>query len=123
LTEQEEESIRRDFPRGTGLLIAEVVLPGVPAHKKLKHGDVLLRVNNEHVSQFSRLDDVLDSSIGQNVSFLIQRNGHEVSIEAEVDNLHAITSDRFLQVAEGNISRSFVSIRSQVHESWTYKGP
>lgn len=94
-----EAEMRAKFPNETGVLVAEVVLPNGPAHEKLEEGDVLLKVNNELVAQFIRLDDILDSSVDKKISLLVQRGGRDIEVEINVGDLHAITPDRFVQVA------------------------
>ncbi|CAF9913097.1 MAG: hypothetical protein ALECFALPRED_008632 [Alectoria fallacina] len=99
LTAEHEAAIREGFPKETGLLVAEIVLPQGPADKQLEEGDVLIKVNGEILTQFVRLDDILDSSVGKKVKILVQRGGQDVEIELEVGDLHAITPDRFVTVA------------------------
>ena len=99
LSAEHEAAIRKGFPKETGLLVAEVVLPEGPADNKLRVGDVLIKVNDELLTQFIRLDAILDSSIDQKVKLLVQRGGEDVEVEVEVGNLHAITPDRFVTVA------------------------
>ena len=99
LSAAHEAAIRQGFPKETGLLVAEVVLPEGPADDKLRVGDVLIKVNEEILTQFIRLDEILDSSVGQRVKVLVQRGGEDVEIEVEVGDLHAITPDRFVTVA------------------------
>ena len=99
LTAEHEAAIRKGFPKETGLLVAEIVLPQGPADKQLEEGDVLIKVNGEILTQFVRLDDILDSSVGKKVIILVQRGGIDVEVELEVGDLHAITPDRFVTVA------------------------
>ena len=99
LTAEHEAAIRKGFPKETGLLVAEIVLPHGPADKQLEEGDVLIKVNGEILTQFVRLDDILDSSVGKKVKILVQRGGQDIEVELEVGNLHAITPDRFVTVA------------------------
>ena len=99
LTAEHEAAIRKGFPKETGLLVAEIVLPEGPAHKQLEEGDVLIKVNGEILTQFVRLDDILDSSVGKKVKILVQRGGRDLEVELEVGDLHAITPDRFVTVA------------------------
>lgn len=99
LTAEHEAAIRKGFPKETGLLVAEIVLPQGPADKQLEEGDVLIKVNGEILTQFVRLDDILDSSVGEKVKILVQRGGQDIEVELEVGNLHAITPDRFVTVA------------------------
>lgn len=99
LSADHEAAIRKGFPKETGLLVAEVVLPEGPADTKLRVGDVLIKVNDELLTQFIRLDEILDSSVGQKVKILVQRGGEDVEVELDVGDLHAITPDRFVTVA------------------------
>ncbi|KAK5684370.1 hypothetical protein LTS10_004238 [Elasticomyces elasticus] len=94
-----ESKVRAEFPKETGMLVAEVVLPKGPGDGKLEEGDVLVLVNGELLTQFVRLDDVLDSSVGGKVRLLVQRGGEDVEVELDVGDLHAITPDRFVSVA------------------------
>lgn len=99
LTADWESKVRAEFPKETGMLVAEVVLPKGPAHEKLEEGDVLIQVNGELLTQFVRLDDTLDSSVGKQVKLLIQRGGKNMEVSLDVGDLHAITPDRFVSVA------------------------
>ncbi|RDH26873.1 trypsin-like serine protease [Aspergillus welwitschiae] len=101
LTPEWEATVRKAAPTETSMLVAEIILPEGPADGKLEEGDVLLQVNGELLTQFIRLDDILDSSVGQKVHLLVQRGGQNVEIECQVGDLHAITPDRFVTVAGG----------------------
>ncbi|CEN59265.1 Putative Nuclear serine protease HtrA2/Nma111 [Aspergillus calidoustus] len=99
LTPQWETAVRKAAPNETNMLVAEIILPEGPADGKILEGDVLLQVNGELLTQFIRLDDILDTSVGQTVRLLVQRGGQDVEVECEVGDLHAITPDRFVTVA------------------------
>jgi S1-C subfamily serine protease len=94
-----EAMMRAAFPKETNLLVAEIVLPEGPSHNKIEEGDVLLKVNGELISQFIRLDDIFDSSVGKTVKLLLVRGGDEIEVEIEVGDLHEITPDRFVAVS------------------------
>ena len=94
-----ESEVRKQFPKETGMLVAEVVLPKGPGHEKLEEGDVLIKVNDELLTQFVRLDDILDNSVGTKLKLLVQRGGKDVEMELDVGDLHTITPDRFVSVA------------------------
>ena len=98
LSAEHEAAIRKDFPKETGLLVAEVVLPEGPADGKIQEGDVLIKVNGELLTQFVLLDEILDSSVGRSIKILLQRGGHDTEVEIDVRDLHAITPDRFVSV-------------------------
>lgn len=99
LTGNWEAEVRKQFPKETGMLVAEVVLPQGPASEKISEGDILLKVNGELLTQFIRLDDILDSNVNQQVKILVQRGGDELEVELTVGDLHDITPDRFVSVA------------------------
>ena len=99
LTRNWETTLRAKFPQENNLLVAAVILPKGPAHDKLKEGDVLLKVNAELINQFERLDHILDISVGKDIKLLVQRNGKDIEIEVTVDDLHAITPNRFITVS------------------------
>ncbi|KAL9128171.1 MAG: hypothetical protein Q9217_003096 [Psora testacea] len=99
LTAAHEAAIRKGFPKETGMLVAVIILPEGPADKKIEEGDVLIKVNGEILTQFVRLDDILDSSVGKTVKILVQRGGKDLEVELQVGDLHAITPDRFVTVA------------------------
>lgn len=101
LSPEWEAAIRQGFPKETGMLVAEIVLPEGPADRRLEEGDVLIKVNGELLTQFICLDAILDSSVGQKVKILVQRGGEDVEVELDVGDLHAITPDRFVAVAGG----------------------
>ena len=99
LTAAHEAAIRKGFPKETGLLVADIILPEGPADGQLEEGDVLVKINGVILTQFVKLDDILDSSVGRTVKILVQRGGRDVEVDIEVGNLHMITPDRFVSVA------------------------
>jgi hypothetical protein len=98
LTAEWEDIVRKGFPKEVGMLVAETVLPEGPAHEYVEEGDILVKVNGELLTKFVRLDEILDDSVGKPVQLLLQRGGQDIEIELTVQDLHAITPDRFLTV-------------------------
>ncbi|KAH8884863.1 trypsin-like serine protease [Thozetella sp. PMI_491] len=99
LTPDWEAQMRKAFPKETNLLVAEIVLPEGPSHHKIEEGDVLIKVNGELLTQFIRLDEILDSNVGTPVKLLLLRGGEEIEVEVETGDLHKITPDRFVSVS------------------------
>lgn len=93
-----EDQMRTAFPKEIGLLVSEVVLPEGPGFSHLEEGDVLLKVNDELLTRFIRLDEILDSSVGGQVKLLVSRGGTDCEFVLNVQDLHSITPDRFLSV-------------------------
>lgn len=94
-----EAQIRKEFPKETGMLVAEVVLPKGPADTQVEEGDLLIKVNGELLTQFVRLDAILDDSVDDKITMVIQRGGENTLIELTVGDLHSITPDRFVSAA------------------------
>lgn len=103
LTPEWEKAVREAFPKETNMLVAEIILPEGPSHQKIEEGDVLLKVNGEMITQFIRLDDILDSNVGKPIRVTLQRGGEDVDIDIEVGDLHAITPDRFATVSGASV--------------------
>ncbi|CAK7239997.1 MAG: hypothetical protein STHCBS139747_001432 [Sporothrix thermara] len=99
LTPACEAQMRAAFPSETNMLVAEIVLPQGPSAGKIEEGDVLVKVNDELITQFIRLDDILDSSVGEDVKLELQRGGETIVVNVKVGDLHSITPDRFVSVA------------------------
>ncbi|TYJ09962.1 hypothetical protein E1A91_A11G175200v1 [Gossypium mustelinum] len=83
----------------TGMLVVDSVVPGGPAHNHLEPGDVLVRVNREVITQFLRLETLLDDSVEQNIELEIERGGTPLSVQLVVQDLHSITPAHFLEVS------------------------
>jgi S1-C subfamily serine protease len=93
-----EAAVRAAFPDGTGMLVVDQVIPGGPAAGKLEPGDVIVRVNGALTTTFLPWDDVLDGSVGKDVTLDVERGGAPVSVRLPVQDLHAITPSTFLEV-------------------------
>jgi pro-apoptotic serine protease NMA111 len=91
-----QSEVRQRFPERTGLLIVDRVTPGGPAADLLEPGDILLRVEGAWVLDFIALETWLDESVGQVLTVEVDRAGEALSVEMNVDDLHAITPDRFV---------------------------
>ncbi|EPS43450.1 hypothetical protein H072_2558 [Dactylellina haptotyla CBS 200.50] len=98
LTPPWEAAIRQNFPKEIGMLVAETVLPGGPGYKSIEEGDILIKINDELITKFVRLDDILDSNVNNSIRLLLQRGGQDIEVELTAGDLHAITPDRFLTV-------------------------
>ncbi|KAK7204199.1 trypsin-like cysteine/serine peptidase domain-containing protein [Myxozyma melibiosi] len=99
LVPETESLIRKKFPDSIGMLVAETVLPEGPADSLIEEGDCLVSVNGELLTKFVRLDEILDASVGEKIQIVIQRGGVDFEIEVKVGDLHAITPDRYVEVA------------------------
>ncbi|KHF98377.1 Protease Do-like 7 [Gossypium arboreum] len=96
LQSETEQMARHASAQGeTGMLVVDSVVPGGPARNHLEPGDVLVRV----ITQFLRLETLLDDSVEQNIELEIERGGTPLSVQLVVQDLHSITPAHFLEVS------------------------
>jgi S1-C subfamily serine protease len=100
LNSSTEASVRKTFPQYTGMLVVTEVLPGSPSENVLQPGDVLVRVNGKYVTQFEPLDDVVDTSVGGQVTLDLERGGKPISAKLPVGDLHAITPSAYAEFGD-----------------------
>ena len=91
-----EADARAAFPDSAGLLVVRSTLQGSAASSALIPGDILLRVEDEEFPDFLRLETVLDGSVGQPVTLLIERRGRVMQAVIEVSDLHAVTPREYV---------------------------
>ena len=102
LQESTEARIRAAFPdEGTGMIVVRQVVPGGPAEGLLHVGDVVVGVEGEAVNAFLPIEALLDARVGGKIALDIERGGAPLSVELEVEDLHAISPDRYLEYAGG----------------------
>ncbi|EGV60621.1 signaling-associated PDZ domain-containing protein [Yamadazyma tenuis ATCC 10573] len=99
LTPEVEAKQRELFPEKIGMLVAELILPEGPADGLIKEGDTLISINDEPICTFIKVDEILDESVGKDLTFVIQRGGTELTQTIKIGDLHAITPDRYVEVA------------------------
>jgi S1-C subfamily serine protease len=96
-----EAVVRRRFPRGTGLLVVDEVVPQGPGEGRLQPGDVLLALDGRPLREFVPLEDALDAAVGRQVTLEVERRGQPLRVELAVQDLHAVTPSAYLEVGGG----------------------
>ena len=96
LGQEAEADARAAFPDSAGLLVVRSTLQGSAASSALIPGDILLRIEDEEFPDFLRLETVLDGSVGQPVTLLIERRGRVMEAVIEVSDLHAVTPREYV---------------------------
>src|SRR5688572_12828997 len=100
LNEDTEAEVRRKFPRNTGMLVVSEVQRGSAAEKIVEPGDVLVRINGDLSADFNALAGVLDDGVGKTVKLTLERGGQKLERELTIEDLHAISPDKFLEFGE-----------------------
>ncbi|KAK2922386.1 Peptidase S1C [Fusarium oxysporum f. sp. vasinfectum] len=90
-----EREFRKTCPGVKDLIVADKVLPEGPSDGKLKAGDILIKINGKLVIHFLYLNTVFDENVGQTVSVLVQRDGHDIEQDITVQDLSKITPSCF----------------------------
>ncbi|KAJ8653489.1 hypothetical protein O0I10_010817 [Lichtheimia ornata] len=104
LRAETEEELRNKFHDEIGVLVVETVLPEGPTHGKLEEGDILLTINGEYVTRFVPLEHMLDSNVGKDLVFKIERGGKPMEFTVKVGDLHAITPDRYVEIGGSKLN-------------------
>ncbi|CAO3579622.1 unnamed protein product [Absidia cylindrospora] len=104
LQPETEEKLRSIFKEEIGLLVAEVVLPGGPAHGKLEEGDILLTMDGEYITSFVPFEGKLDSNVGKDIRVGIERGGKYLEFDITVGDLHSITPDRYVEIGGSKLN-------------------
>jgi S1-C subfamily serine protease len=100
LSDETEAVFRAANPDQTGMLTVHQVIPDSPADGKLEPGDIVVRIDDELVSEFVPLAAIIDDMVGQSVSIEIERGGRTVRHEFRVSDLHALSPDNFLEFGD-----------------------
>ena len=84
LTAETEESLRKEFPEETGVLVVSQVIPKGPADEVLEPGDVVVRMNGEMITTFLPFEGYLDEHVGGEIEVEVQRGGRAVTAKIPV---------------------------------------
>jgi len=95
-----ETAVRKSFPAYTGMLVVSGVLPGSASENVLQPGDILVKVNGKYVTQFDPLDEIVDDSVGKDVTLDLERGGKAVSAKLPVSDLHGITPSAYAEFGD-----------------------
>ncbi len=99
LSSEREAQIRQAFPGGTNMLVATRVLREGPSEEKLEEGDILFSIRGELITEFNRMEDILDASVAKGIEFMVIRGGIDIKVDIVVGDLHTFTPDRVVHVA------------------------
>jgi S1-C subfamily serine protease len=83
------------------MLVVQEVVPGGPADGLLEVGDILISINESRMVSFNPMETLLDDQVGREVSIVVERGGNTIRAMVEVEDLHSITPDRYLETGGG----------------------
>ena len=95
-----EASMRKAYPRLTGMLVVDDVQPGSGADGILAPGDILVAIDGKPIPEFFALEDVLDNHVDRRVKVEVQRGSQTLTHDLDVQSLSAITPDEYIEFGE-----------------------
>jgi len=101
LDEKTESLARADTVDSNGMLVVGQVIPGGVADELLESGDILVSIKGDLITDFIALAELLDDSVGQNLSVEIIRQGMVQELTIAVADLHALEPKRLLEIGDG----------------------
>jgi pro-apoptotic serine protease NMA111 len=102
-----EKKCRENNKDGTGLLSISKILPKGPGYNSgLAVGDVLIECYEQTfgrrlISRFHPLWEIIDDSVGKEITLTIYRGPQKKEITIIVQDLHSITPNEFLEIGGG----------------------
>ncbi|MGI9343001.1 MAG: trypsin-like peptidase domain-containing protein [Gammaproteobacteria bacterium] len=100
LRDATEADVRREFPEQTGMLVVDEIIPDGVADGQLQVGDIIIEINGEFVTSFVPLAAIVDGSVGESVTLVVERYGEVVDVEVAVRDLHSITPRDFISFGD-----------------------
>ena len=91
--------IQEYSPDGSGLLVAQAVLPNGPSDTKLEEADILLTVNNKNVTSLRLFEQFIDNAVGRTIKLRVHRHGDTFESEVQVQDLSTLTQYRLVEYA------------------------
>jgi S1-C subfamily serine protease len=83
------------------MLVVDQVIQNGPSFGKLHTGDVLIQFHHQIETTFLGIEEFLDEHVGQKVILQVQRGQQILTTEIEIQDLHAITPNQYLEVGGG----------------------
>ncbi|KAJ1735416.1 hypothetical protein LPJ72_001884 [Coemansia sp. Benny D160-2] len=99
-----ETRMRATFPASQGMLAVRMALPSGPADGSLRAGDIVVAVNGQPLAGFAALEAELDGAVGGTVRIGVWRGTKAYDARIKVQDLHAITPSRFVEIGGGVVN-------------------
>jgi len=99
LTEENEQKLRKYFPKATGMLIVGETVPNGPAEKAgLRPGDAVLSVQGKYLHHMLSLQEYLDSTDSKSLKFRVSRGDKELEFDVELEDMDNVTPSEYLEI-------------------------
>lgn len=99
------KEVKDSFPEGDGMLLVSRNVPKGPGQiAGIKNGDVLYKIDGALIPDFVMLAEVLDESIGKELSIVIIRSGEEIVLKTVVVDLEESAPSEMIEISRGVVS-------------------
>lgn len=95
-----ESRARASQYASNGMLTVGQVIPAGPADGLLEPGDILVSIEEQLVTDFVSLEQLLDTSIGQSLTVDVIRQGVQTRVQIPVVDLNALAPSRLLELGD-----------------------
>lgn len=100
LPDKEQAAFRKSFPKSSGLLTVDEVIPESQAEALgLKPGDVLIRMNGKRICDFVSFEEIIDSS--EQVTLNLRRGTEDIEVNLDTEDLHTMMATDLLEISNG----------------------
>ena len=93
------EEIQKYSPDGSGLLVAQVIIPNGPSDTYVKEADILRTVDDQIVTSLTHFEQLMDRAVGNTIEVRVQRHGNIFEYDIQVQDLFTLTPYRLLEYA------------------------
>ena len=90
------DEIQKYSPDGSGLLVAQAIVPDCPAETHVKEADILRAVDDQRVTSLLHFEQLIDGLVGNKIEVRVQRHGKQLQYELQVQDLWTLTPYRLL---------------------------
>ncbi|GBG28846.1 Pro-apoptotic serine protease NMA111 [Hondaea fermentalgiana] len=102
LPDTEQATFRKKFPKSSGLLTVDEVIPESQAESLgIKPGDILVKMNGKRIWDFVSFEDMIDSS--DSVTLSMRRGVEDIEFTLDTESLHDMMPTQLLELSNGAV--------------------
>ena len=91
------EEIQKYSPDGSGLLVAQAILPNGPSDTRVEEADILRTVDDQIVTSLPHFEQLMDGAVGNSLKVQVQRHENTLEYKLRVQDLWILPPVRLLE--------------------------